>query len=204
MKNTEVTIEILKNLLAEKAPNLIVLDIETLSYPEKLLKRVQFCISCGSCWMMADPKTGHRYFQFEGVDGIIGVNPLNSFAKMMEEEAAEKAARKAEREAKKAAEASSTPTPRVSLNITRYPFSVGYTPISRDEIRVGMNLLVRYGNGTQVFHVDFFSPTGTRLEGRRLRNRGIKHLAGWFESKISLSDPRILGVAVMSPFDPKL
>jgi len=201
MKNTEVTIEILKSLLAEKAPNLIVNDIETLSYPEKLLKRVRFCISCGSCWMMADPKTGERYFQFEGIDGIIGVNPLNSFAKMMEEEAAEKAARKAQREAK----AVTPKRTRTSLNITRYKFSNGYTPISREDIRAGMNLLVSYGTGgTQVFHVDFFSSTGVNLIGRRLNHRGIQHQAVWRKSKIALHDDRILGLAVMSPSDPSL
>lgn len=76
--------------------------------------------------------------------------------------------------------------------------------------KVGDNILLRYGNGTQVFHVFGVIITGrgrAKLIGARLKNRGhcdpTYLRAYWGVScPIWLNDSRILGSAELCPQDP--
>lgn len=67
---------------------------------------------------------------------------------------------------------------------------------------IGSILLLQFGNGTQLFIVERFSPKGTSYIGRRLFNRGTQH-AAWVASAIGVRDSRIRCYTSLVPGDPK-
>lgn len=93
-------------------------------------------------------------------------------------------ARSAAKSAPKPASAPSTGSSRSSLP------SLVALPLT-EPARPGTRLVLRYGNGTQLFEVTNISPRG-RLCGQRLFGRGTPY-PRWRRSNISPSDSRILG-----------
>lgn len=187
-------------------------DAREVTIVDKVLKRV--CFSMGSAYftLFGDNTNGDRFIQFDGDARYLKVNKSDRFDELDAQDKAAKEQHRLERAAKAAAKAAAPKLPkrtRASSDSGCYPVDRSFTAVAPEDIKVGDILLLRFGNGSQLFVVDSVSgPKG--LLGRRLNNRGTGWVA-WCvpgdskkaKSWISRFDPRILGLGKLVHQDPK-
>ena len=189
-------------------------DARQVEIVDKVLKRVGFAMGAGYYTLYADPKNGDRFIQFEGDNRFLKVNKSDRFDELNAQDEADKAKRRAEREARANAQTEGwvkVVRKRVSRSESsgNYPVDRTFTPVKPEDIAVGHILLLKFGNGSQLYVVEEVSgPRG--LLGRRLNNRGTRR-AAWCvpgdskneQSWISRFDKRIYGLGRLVPQDPR-
>jgi len=199
--------DITPELLRKMVPALP--DAREIEIVEKVLKRVSFGMGAGDYTLLADNKTGDRFVVFYGDRRYLKVNKSDRFDELDAREKEEKAERKRLREEKAALKAAQPVRVKrsVSSDGGTYPVDRSYTEVDTKQIKDGDILLLRHGNGTQLFIVDTSNPARLTLKGRRLRSRGTRW-AGWDKvsdkpATISRNDDRILGLGRLVLGDPK-